>query len=195
MRIKCNIDDCKPQDDSEQKHETTASCVDYQTLGISRARNPNISTQILGNLEPEIINYHDSDESPLIFVPKQLNTQSKVNDNKLPLSMNKKSTLFYENKLNCLPADTDQVDGNMIGGNIILGDIDVKKINKILPTYEDFSKKNNQIIENSNDNLKINKEKTVKKNNENSKPYALATLDGTIILVRDEIILWFVELY
>lgn len=190
MRIKCNIDDSKPQDDSETKHETT-SCVDYQTLGISRARNPNISTQILGNLEPEIINYHDSDDTPSIFVPKQLSTKNNINDTTLPLSMNKESSLFYQNKLNL--SDIDQVDGNMIGGNIILGEIDVKKNNKILPTYEDFSKKNHQIIEtsnNNNDNLKINEEKIVKKKVENSKPYALATLDGTIILVRDEIILW-----
>lgn len=51
MRIKCSAEDNCQLEDDDCGSEKGASCVDYQTLGISRMRNPNISTEILGNLK------------------------------------------------------------------------------------------------------------------------------------------------
>ncbi|KYN01451.1 Integrin-alpha FG-GAP repeat-containing protein 2 [Cyphomyrmex costatus] len=45
MRIKCNPEDC-------QSKNSSCEAVDYQTLGISRMRNQNISTEIIGDLKP-----------------------------------------------------------------------------------------------------------------------------------------------
>lgn len=225
MRIKCNSDDCKSQDDNETKNEVAAaSCVDYQTLGISRARNPNISTEILGNLEPGSTEYLVSDESPPKFVPKKLNLSHLINDNnpqinpsnslefrrnysqpemakqnfdelstdkeKLYFPSDRVSPKFYS-RVNS--PDTDQVDGNIVGGgNIILGGYDTNKKKSFLPSYEDFSRDNENKIENENNNyLKIDAD-IFDKDVGKSKPYAIATLDGTIMLVKDEIILWFV---
>ncbi|KOC68119.1 Integrin-alpha FG-GAP repeat-containing protein 2 [Habropoda laboriosa] len=101
MRIKCNPEDCHLEDDTHQtSNETAASCVDYQTLGISRMRNQNISTEIMGNLESTV-----------------------------------------ENKV---------------------------------PNYE----------------FKEPFKQNVSSEIQHGKPYALATLDGTIMLVKDEVILW-----
>ncbi|OAD59040.1 Integrin-alpha FG-GAP repeat-containing protein 2 [Eufriesea mexicana] len=102
MRIKCNPEDCHLEDETQYKgNETAASCVDYQTLGISRMRNQNISTEIIGDLECIV--------------------ESKVSNYEL------KETLLKSNVLN---------------------------------------------------------------ETQHGKPYALATLDGTIMLVKDEVILW-----
>lgn len=60
MRINCNQDNCQVGDElSDSSNEAAASCIDYQTLGIHRMRNANISTEILGDLEPglNIINH------------------------------------------------------------------------------------------------------------------------------------------
>lgn len=107
MRIKCQFDDITAEEclessmcsnSSSSTTENISSSIDYQFLGISRMRNQNISTEILGDLQCS----------------------------------------QYDNSAS---------------------------LNKNLPTSQDAS--------------------TVK-----GKPYALATLDGTIMLVQDEVILW-----
>ncbi|CAG9824272.1 unnamed protein product [Phaedon cochleariae] len=62
MRIKCSSDSVAVQEDFENSGhshsnssgaEVISGTVDYQFLGISRMRNPNISTEILGDLRRE----------------------------------------------------------------------------------------------------------------------------------------------
>lgn len=129
------------------------SSVDYQTLAINRMRNPNISTEILGNLQPKL--------SRSTAPPKE--SESKTSE------------------------DVDTVDGSIIGGKVILGDFETDTLKEnvifsdpkslpvkipIKPMIERYSKDEQS------------------KNWINTKSYALATLDGTIMLVKDEIILW-----
>ncbi|KYQ58744.1 Integrin-alpha FG-GAP repeat-containing protein 2 [Trachymyrmex zeteki] len=64
MRIKCNPEDC-------QSKKSSCEAVDYQTLGISRMRNQNISTEIIGDLEPGITPFISTIESKISsYVPK-----------------------------------------------------------------------------------------------------------------------------
>lgn len=178
MRIKCNPEDCHLDDETHQKNgETAASCVDYQTLGISRMRNQNISTEIIGDLEsaPEV--RRDS------LDPGREGRRKSIKNYKINRTFGNMD-LF----------SSDQVDGNILGGNVILGDYDVKsEKDSPLPTYKDFSchdNTNNNNEENLKEKGTFETDATVKKNSSQGKPYALATLDGTIMLVKDEIILW-----
>lgn len=216
MRIKCNRDDCELRDD-DSKNEAAASCVDYQTLGISRMRNPNISTAIIGNLEPGTTKYLVSDESPPKFVPKDTSVKHTFDSSTKEKKKFKTGSLEFKRNYSQLDtrkrsldesagkrdniireptrvdegcSDVDQVDGNVLGGNIILGDFESNSPKKsILPTYDDFSHTKLSSDESTQEDVDVN----VKSNDKviiNSKPYALATLDGTIMLVKDEIILW-----
>ncbi|CAG5101105.1 Similar to Itfg2: KICSTOR complex protein ITFG2 (Mus musculus) [Cotesia congregata] len=216
MRIKCNRDDCELRDD-DSKNEAAASCVDYQTLGISRMRNPNISTAIIGNLEPGTTKFLVSDESPPKFVPKDTSVKhtfesstkekkkfktgslefkrnySQLDTRKRSLdeSAGKRDNIIREpTRVDEGSSDVDQVDGNVLGGNIILGDFESNPPKKsVLPTYNDFSHTKLSSDESTQEDVDVN----VNSNDKviiNSKPYALATLDGTIMLVKDEIILW-----
>ncbi|XP_051157692.1 KICSTOR complex protein ITFG2-like [Leptopilina boulardi] len=168
MRINCNQDNCQVGDElSDSSNEAAASCIDYQTLGIHRMRNANISTEILGDLEP----------------------------GKDSLSLKKDSPwLRYKKKVQGI----DQVDGNTVGGNVILGEyISISNEEPIFcddtPNYS-----NNNLLNNNNDIKCIKKtfqehDKSTdinQKEHLSGKSYALATLDGTIMLVRNEIILW-----
>ncbi|KYN09669.1 Integrin-alpha FG-GAP repeat-containing protein 2 [Trachymyrmex cornetzi] len=63
MRIKCNPEDC-------QSKKSSCEAVDYQTLGISRMRNQNISTEIIGDLEPGITPFISTIESKIESAPK-----------------------------------------------------------------------------------------------------------------------------
>ncbi|KAG5894209.1 hypothetical protein JTB14_038379 [Gonioctena quinquepunctata] len=85
MRIRCQSDDSIERDGKENSSnsnsnsslgENMAGSVDYQFLGISRMRNQNISTEILGNLQSsqnENCNNGDKDSSS-IGVPYALAT-------------------------------------------------------------------------------------------------------------------------
>ncbi|XP_034939302.1 KICSTOR complex protein ITFG2-like isoform X2 [Chelonus insularis] len=212
MRIKCNPDDCGARDDSETRSETGASCVDYQTLGISRMRNPNISTEIIGNLEPGKTKFSVTDQSPPKFVPKDNNTKKPKDDNNQVNSPKFKSgSLEFHRNYSQLDVrktsldesadarrnvesrlDVDQVDGNMLGGNVILGGYESTHTKKtVLPSYEDFSRKKQPDQGESQPESKTDVIDNPPENKvTDSKPYALATLDGTIMLVKDEIILW-----
>ncbi|KAK0093936.1 hypothetical protein PV326_012298 [Microctonus aethiopoides] len=234
MRIKCNANDCCSDEDSDTKSEAAANCVDYQTLGISRMRNPNISTEIIGNLEPGAgAEYLIAHESPSKFISKDnmaksnLGNASKIDPKNFKsgslefqrnrsqpeirkrsldesydrgkrdfVSMNREQheSMKFFSQFNS--PEIDQVDGNFIGGNVILGDYPNRDNSKksVLPTYKDFSSE--QRIESEEKNIKSQTEMESNKSNETeenlmqTKPYALATLDGTIMLVKDEIILW-----
>ena len=231
MRIKCNPDDSPSSDGSEV---VAASCVDYQTLGISRMRNANISTEIIGDLEPGACHL----KSPLDYIhPKFVTTMAhdfvdeasvvpgskNFKPNSLEFKRNfsqpdmRKSSLdaplhdslknnnrakerthekFYS-RVNS--PEIDQVDGGIIGGNVILGDYETEVDKKsYFPSYEDFARNNKKLKEEEkNDKANENKVEnssdvgdTELENRGEGKPYALATLDGTIMLVKDEIILW-----
>lgn len=207
MRIKCNAEDNRSENKScEGDCEVAASCVDYQTLGISRMRNQNISTEIIGDLESGMISFVASLESKVQkHIQKDtLTKQSFIEDSQFHLK-NIKSTFvdlkssnlqLDEKKCNTDMTGVDQIDGNILGGNVILGEFDSRiKSDSLLPSYEDFSHNNNNTNNNNNaevDNGK-NKDETLDESKENysrGKPYALATLDGTIMLVQDENILW-----
>lgn len=228
MRIKCNSEDCHSKDGS-------CEAVDYQTLGISRMRNQNISTEIIGDLEPGLTPF-TSTLLPKVssYVPKnKLPKQSFADDSQLDMKTFKPASLEFKrnysqpvirkNSLDMAgeysrdftsdfhgtvrfysPMDTasiDQVDGNFIGGNVILGKFD-KKATKdtLLPSFKDLSNNNNS-NNNKNNTGNVNQtdgedknrnDPTTAENVPKGKPYALATLDGTIMLVQDEIILWWV---
>lgn len=106
MRIKCNAEDNRLENEScEGDSEVAASCVDYQTLGISRMRNQNISTEIIGDLESGMISLMSSLESK---VPKNIQQetpakQSFIDDSQLGLK-NVKS-LLVETKSNHLQSE------------------------------------------------------------------------------------------
>lgn len=238
MRIKCNPEDYHLDDGScEASGEVAASCVDYQTLGISRMRNQNISTEIIGDLEPSAAPFISTLEPKMSsYEPKDnLPKQSFVDDNQLDMKVCKSESLEFRRNYSqseirknstSTPGEysrdfaaegqgmirfystadssgNDQVDGNFIGGNVILGEYDTKKAKEsLLPTFKDFSCNNGS---DNNDNNNSSKNDTINMNqledndindtisSENvpkGKPYALATLDGTIMLVQDEIILW-----
>ncbi|XP_011343520.2 KICSTOR complex protein ITFG2 [Ooceraea biroi] len=236
MRIKCNREDCHSKDGS-------CEAVDYQTLGISRMRNQNISTEIIGDLEPGMTPFISTLEPKVSsYVPKnKLLKQSFADDSQLDIKTFKPASLEFKrnysqpvirkNSLDMAaeysrnfttdfqgtvrffsPIDSgsiDKMDGSFIGGNVILGKFD-KKTTKdtLLPSFKDFSYNNNNNNNNNNSNSNNNNKSNTANMNQNEgedkdsgdattsesvpkgKPYALATLDGTIMLVQDEIILW-----
>ena len=211
MRIKCNPEDCHLEDETRHKsNETAASCVDYQTLGISRMRNQNISTEIIGDLEciveNKVSNYefkkslfkssetqHSKNLRSVSLELKKNNSQSSEvrKDSFSTAEGRRKSSTTENSKTN---PSRDQVDGNVLGGNIIIGDYDVKsEKDSLLPTYKHFSRQDIGSNSKTND-LKGKSQTEIDVNIQNNllqgKPYALATLDGTIMLVKDEIILW-----
>ncbi|XP_043506670.1 KICSTOR complex protein ITFG2-like isoform X1 [Frieseomelitta varia] len=210
MRIKCNPEDCHLEEETRhQGNETAASCVDYQTLGISRMRNQNISTEIIGNLEciveNKVSNYefkeslfkssetqHGKNLKSVSLELKKNNSQSEVRKDSFSTAEGRRKSLTTENsKTN---PSRDQIDGNVLGGNIIIGDYDVKsEKDSLLPTYKHFSRQDIGSNSKTND-LKGKSQTEIDVNIQNNllqgKPYALATLDGTIMLVKDEIILW-----
>lgn len=234
MRIKCNPEDC-------QSKNSSCEAVDYQTLGISRMRNQNISTEIIGDLEPGITPFISTIEPKMSsYVPKdKLPKQSFTDDSQLDLKTFKPASLefkrnysqpaFRKNSLDMAgeygrdfavenqgpvrfyspieSSSTDETDGNFIGGNVILGKYDKKTMkDTLLPSFTNFSQNNNNENNNNNNNSnhisKLNQQEgiikedtdsnndTISENTPKGKPYALATLDGTIMLVQDEIILW-----
>ncbi|XP_012217646.2 KICSTOR complex protein ITFG2 [Linepithema humile] len=227
MRIKCNSEDCQAKDCSYE-------AVDYQTLGISRMRNQNISTEIIGDLEPGVTPFISTLESKMSsYMPKEkISKQSFTDDSQLDVKTFKPASLEFKrnysqpiirkNSLDMAgeyargditaenqravrfynPADSssnDEVDGNFIGGKVILGEFDRKTLkDMLLPTFKDLSHKinnNNNNSDSSNTNtIQNNKDKDaldgIGESTPKGKPYALATLDGTIMLVQDEIILW-----
>lgn len=244
MRIKCNSDDQRSKESTESSSEAAANCVDYQTLGISRMRNPNISTEIIGDLHPGPCHLTWSrDDKQTKFVSQNDSSvgHSFLDDSRLVQRNSKSETLEYRRNFSqpdmsksspdrtmydCRRSDAhardrtsarfysrvnspdvDQVDGNLLGGNVILGDYETDVDKKsYFPSYEDFSRNNKKSEEEAEETNKQKKEQTYGddkteatsnideredvKNVISGKPYALATLDGTIMLVKDEIILW-----
>ncbi|XP_012245041.1 KICSTOR complex protein ITFG2 [Bombus impatiens] len=220
MRIKCNPEDCHLEDEINQKsNETAASCVDYQTLGISRMRNQNISTEIIGDLECVVENKSNYEYKELLFKSsvlnevqcgknlksvslefKKNNSQSEIRKSSLSIMEGRRKNSTTENsKTNKAsgttdPSSRDQVDGNVLGGNVILGGYDIKsEKDSLLPTYKHFScqdNSGNNKIEDAKGKGKTETDANIQNNLLQGKPYALATLDGTIMLVKDEIILW-----
>lgn len=235
MRIVCKPDDCHLEDESsDTSSEAAASYIDYQTLCISRMRNANISTEILGNLEPGVRNFESVLESRInenasnelteeqsCLVDRKLDAKSfksasleflgknDIQSNKRKISSDSNQCFEKEkfvpkgdSRNLCRKEKTeeiDQVDGNLVGGNIILGEYRAIADKKsLLPLYDDFtnfSHKNNdsENIMNVRDEVQkqdYSEHKKREGSSFNSKPYALATLDGTIMLVKDEIILW-----
>lgn len=195
MRIKCNAEDCHSEDGIHRtNNETAASCVDYQTLGISRMRNQNISTEIIGDLESTVEKQEVSSE-----LERGRNVKSVANDPQSELRKDNFSDATGERTskhFQCTESlGTDEVDGNILGGNVILGDYDEKpEKDSLLPRYKDFSSEDindNNNIEGLKSKDRADCEANVEKDSSlQGKPYALATLDGTIMLVKDEIILW-----
>jgi len=226
MRIKCNSEDCQTTDGSYE-------AVDYQTLGISRMRNQNISTEIIGNLEPGVTFISTLESKMSSYMPKEkIPKQSFTDDSQLDVKAFKPASLEFKRNYSqpiirkssldmageyarditaenqravrfynfTDSSSNDEVDGNFIGGKVILGEFDKKAVKDILlPTFKDLSHK----ISNNNNNSDSSNTITNKKNKDKNlhdgiisesapkgKPYALATLDGTIMLVQDEIILW-----
>ncbi|XP_012531572.1 KICSTOR complex protein ITFG2 [Monomorium pharaonis] len=234
MRIKCNSEDC-------QSKNSSCEAVDYQTLGISRMRNQNISTEIIGNLEPGIMPFISTIEPKMSsYMPKdKLSKQSFTDDSQIDMKTFKPASLefkrnysqpaFRKNSLDMAgeygrdftiensgpvrfyspveSSSTDELDGNFIGGNVILGKYDNRTVkDTLVPSFKKISHNNNENNSNNNNNntnniSKSNQQGIIKEDtdsnneviNENApkgKPYALATLDGTIMLVQDEVILW-----
>lgn len=239
MRIKCNPEDC-------QSKNSSCEAVDYQTLGISRMRNQNISTEIIGDLEPGVTPFISTIEPKMSsYMPKdKLPKQNFTDDSQLDIKTFKPASLefkrnysqpaFRKNSLDMAgeygrdfiaenqgpirfyspveSSSTDETDGNFIGGNVILGKYDNKIMkDTLLPSFRNFSHNNNNENNSNNNNNDSNmnklesegnqQEEIVKEDTDSSneiiskstlkgKPYALATLDGTIMLVQDEVILW-----
>lgn len=231
MRIKCNPTDCHSKD-------TSCEAVDYQTLGISRMRNQNISTEIIGDLEPGMTPFISTHEPKVSnYMPKDKSVkQNFADDSQLGMKSFKSASLEFKRNYSqpvirkksldmtveynrdfgtenqqlvsfYSPADfssADEIDGNIIGDNVSLEEFEgefsgkVKKTTKdMLPrSFKDFSindkNKNNNNDTNVNQHEKKDEDSNTTDNESilKGKPYALATLDGTIMLVQDEIILW-----
>ncbi|OXU24895.1 hypothetical protein TSAR_010638 [Trichomalopsis sarcophagae] len=187
MRIKCNADDCQLDDDCfDTNSEAAASGVDYQTLGISRMRNPNISTEILGNLKPKISNFSDRD------------VKCTSTDQDLLGSTSSKD--FQEEIASANETDMDRqsgvdmVDGNLIGGNVVFGEFESKKDQSHFhSSFKTLDLGDKNLIERDDcakfkeQKQTVNTQSNVKEDNKswsNSKSYALATLDGTIMSMQ-----------
>lgn len=195
MRIKCNADDYRLEDDSpDTNNEAAASCIDYQTLGISRMRNPNISTEILGNLKTKLTNL--SVDAGV----KIISANEDVRKSVFPDNPEEESTVALDERNKNIPSEIDSVDGNLVGGNIIFGEFESKKNNmhfQTLSKYSDVdsasSDAKDSSVETESQKRAINLDSNVKEESRtrsNAKSYAIATLDGTMMLVKDEIILW-----
>lgn len=186
MRIKCKPDKCQQYNEHLINNcEAAASCIDYQTLGISRMRNQNISTEIVGNLRSKCKNSTRLSSS-------NKNTSHSCFSNKL----NNKFLVLDGTNENTL--DRDTVDGNVTGGNMVFEDFD-KKIDKQFHILYEYSKDNfidsvetKEIFKQETSSKQIDKCLKTQENQckMESKAYALATLDGTIMLLKDEIIVW-----
>lgn len=240
MRIKCNPEDYQLEDDScGESSEQAASYVDYQTLGISRMRNQNISTEIIGDLEPgsapfiptlesrmsnyvprdNLIKQNFIDDSQLdvkTFQPTSMKfkrnySQPEIRKNSLDMTREYGSSNFILENVEAVrfysttdSSGVDRVDGNFIGGNVIVEEYDTKGTKDVssssfkhLSSNKDRKNNNNN---NNNDDDTNNMNENLKKDDSSTstnsescskgKPYALATLDGTIMLVQDEVILW-----
>lgn len=205
MRIKCNPDDCRIGDDScDVNSETAASCVDYQTLGISRMRSQNISTEIIGDLETGNGKFTTPSDYGTTrqyerILDKEDYSQTGTKKSKpsyLELAIPRLHLDVEKNQsgASSKTVDVDQVDGNFIGGNVILGEFDGRVEKKsVLPSYKDFLHNNDNEAKDKYDGLRVEFPETKAQSGDkkiSSKPYALATLDGTIMLVKDEVILW-----
>ncbi|XP_043256625.1 KICSTOR complex protein ITFG2-like [Colletes gigas] len=220
MRIKCNPKDCHLEDEAHKTDdESAASCVDYQTLGISRMRNQNISTEIIGDLESTLENKmtdecKDFKQNVSSSIKQDINLKSdsqeftgnasqfeaeKENLDAAEEREKEKTSRIESYKVGKVPekadcSNIDEVDGNLLGGNLILGEYDTKtEKDSLLPTYKDFccsDSSNNNNIERVKEKDKIEANTNMKNSSSQGKPYALATLDGTIMLVKDEVILW-----
>lgn len=250
MRIKCKSEDCHK--------DCSCEAVDYQTLGISRMRNPNISTDIIGDLEPGRTSFISTFEPKMsnYMSKNKLSKQSFADDSQLDIKTFKSTSFEFKRNYSqpvirkssldmtdeyvtefmirsqgtgkfYNPADsssTDEVDGNFISSKVILGKFDKNVAKDTLPSFKNFlcnnnkhsTNNNNKNNSNNNSNTCIAEALSSNKNsintitanqhkkhdkktddtitNENDskkgKPYALATLDGTIMLVQDEVILW-----
>lgn len=217
MRIKCNSEDC---------HSKDGSCepVDYQTLGISRMRNQNISTEIIGDLEPGMTPFTSTLEPKVSsYTPKnKLPKQSFADDSQLDMKTFKPASLEFKrnysqpmirkNSLDMAgeygrdftaelqgtvrfysPIDSAGIDQQLISleATLLFDKTLIKR--KI---YRCHHSKISPIIITVNVNQNEEKDKSTSEyaasgeNVPKGKPYALATLDGTIMLVQDEIILW-----
>lgn len=229
MRIKCNSADCHSKD-------TSCEAVDYQTLGISRMRNQNISTEIIGDLEPGITPFISTLEPKMSnYMPKNKSSkQNFADDSQLGMKSFKSASLEFKRNYSqpvirkksldmtveynrdfttknqqlvrfYSPADfssADELDGNIIDDNASLEEFEEEFSGKVKKTAEDMlpgSLKDFSINDKNknNDTSNVNHEKKDEDSNTTGnestlkgKPYALATLDGTIMLVQDEIILW-----
>ncbi|XP_011494279.1 PREDICTED: integrin-alpha FG-GAP repeat-containing protein 2-like [Ceratosolen solmsi marchali] len=192
MRIKCNADDYQLEEDCfDTNSEAAASCVDYQTLGISRMRNQNISTEILGNLNPK--KTHSSNDNNL-KIGSAIKTKYEYNN----LKYSEEESVMVKERYKNTSEDVDSVDGNLIGGNIVFEEFDnrERKIHYNKSCEYSVGEKKNANEKDSEVKLKEQKQQINLKSKEeiktwsNTKSYALATLDGTIMLVKDEIILW-----
>lgn len=94
------------------------------------------------------------------------------------------------------------MEENLIALNVSRGDY-ISANNKV-PLYSTYDDLLNYSNNNTAHNVNINCAKSKSQDHDNSekntenlsgKSYALATLDGTIMLVRNEIILWYALLY
>jgi len=200
-------------------------------------RNQNISTEIIGNLEPGVTPFISTEPKISSYMPKDKpKLQSFIDDSQLDLKTFKPASFEFKRNYS-QPAfrktsldmtseygrdftaesqgsvrfyspvessSNDEIDGNFIGGKVILGQYDNKTVkDTLLPSFTNFPQNNNNNENNNSSNIKkSDQQEGIEKqdresNNEvisestpKGKPYALATLDGTIMLVQDEIILW-----
>ncbi|XP_050448485.1 KICSTOR complex protein ITFG2-like isoform X2 [Cataglyphis hispanica] len=173
MRIKCNPTDCHLKD-------TSCEAVDYQTLGISRMRNQNISTEIIGDLEPGTTPFISTFEPKMsnYILKDKLSKQNFADDSQLGMKTFKSASLEFKR--------------NYSQPVIRKNSLDMTDF-----PFDDKNKNKSININNNTSNMNQHEKKDYKSNNKISsenapkgKPYALATLDGTIMLVQDEVILW-----
>lgn len=66
MKIKCNPDDCYG-DGASDNSEVASSYVDYQTLQNAQMRNPNISTEVIGDLRLKNVDEEQSYDGKKLF--------------------------------------------------------------------------------------------------------------------------------
>ncbi|KAJ8678836.1 hypothetical protein QAD02_014623 [Eretmocerus hayati] len=181
MRIRCNAEDNRLDNDCfDTISEAAASCIDYQTLGISRMRNPNISTEILGNLRQK--------NTKLSVDHEERETAAHKSENEIGSSSNLRENVTTYG---------DVVDGNIIGGNIVIGESENRNDVQFHQSHENLSESNNSDHEQNSAKKRNSSIESSEFGMENlhkiqaaTRPYALATLDGTIMLVKDEVILW-----
>ncbi|XP_020293874.1 integrin-alpha FG-GAP repeat-containing protein 2-like isoform X3 [Pseudomyrmex gracilis] len=180
MRIKCKSEGCHTKDCS-------CEAVDYQTLGISRMRNPNISTDIIGDLEPGRTSFISTLEPklPNYMSKNKLSKQSFADDSQLDIKTFKATSLEFRRNYSqpvIRKSSLDMTDEYVTEFAIRSQETactsnNRNSINTTTAKHEKQDKKTDDTI-------------TDEKDSKKGKPYALATLDGTIMLVQDEVILW-----